>query len=139
MENKGPEFVTIIEDKERILEAYPDDFETIHLDRAFVHLEKLDEDCAKYQERILLTINGALAITTYDLDYLWNFSMKDFAVLNEFQDYASLQNLRRKEARGFPTMEMKTFNGTAFGVKYFPYQEPVSNAKLLDMLDRRVK
>ncbi len=139
MENSNPEFVTIITDKEQILEAYPDDFETIPLDRAYVHLEKLDADSAKYEERIILTINGALAISTYDLDSLWTLSLKDYSTLNAFLEYASTQRLMRKEARGFPTMAVKEINGTSFAIKYFPYQEPVSDAKLLDMLNRRVK
>jgi len=137
MENKELELTTIIADKEQILEAYPDDFETIHLDRAFVHLEKFDD--AKYEERILLTINGALTISTHDLDYLWTMSLKDYAVLNELHNYASEQNLLRRNRKGFPIAELKSFQGIPFAMKYYPYLEPLSNAKLLDMLDRRVK
>jgi len=102
-------------------------------------LEKLDGNNSKYEERVLLTINGALTISTHDIDYLWNMSMNDREVLNALQNYASEQNLLRRHRKGFPIAELKSFKGIPFAMKYFPYLEPISNAMLLDMLDRRVK
>jgi hypothetical protein len=135
---KETEFVTVIANKDQVLEAYPDLFDEIPFGITKVHIERLFNNQALSKEgRIVVLPGGIISVKTED-EELKDLHEKDedfFTQLNQFTAKFNDSYLKDSDINLSKSLEI---DEVEYGITFFPYKDLTSSSELMNRIESKM-